>query len=127
MMCAPGAMPLIGPRSTPNRIADERRRPAAVLDVWVPWPSASRALQVASVGQYSLTPGPVLARLLSRNAYAPISLSLHAKAASLASPDSPNSHAYVPPGWLMPGSPNDGCSGQMPVSRTPTLTPSPAF
>src|SRR3954454_22444860 len=69
------------------------------------------------------------------NRSAPISLLLQAKAGpGLAPPE--NSQARVPESggggaeYGLPegsGSENDGCSGQMPVSSTPTITLSPAL
>ena len=44
MTQAPGAMPLIGPRSTPSTGAESSTLPADVLPVCVPWPLQSRAV-----------------------------------------------------------------------------------
>ncbi len=41
---APGATPLIGPRSTPNTGAEASTLPAVVEPVCVPWPLLSRAV-----------------------------------------------------------------------------------
>jgi hypothetical protein len=66
---------------------------------------------------------------------APMSLLLHAKAGPGLAPPL-NSQARVPDSvafgaaYALPagsGSEKEGCSGQTPVSRTPTMTPSPAF
>src|SRR4051812_27791853 len=89
---APGAMPLIGPRSTLSRMAELTTSPAAVVAVCVPCPSASRGEQVElapSCVQNQLSPGgPLLtARFVSRNAYAPMSLSLQLNAAPSAGSD----------------------------------------
>src|SRR5512137_2704984 len=69
------------------------------------------------------------------NRWAPISLLLQTKdAPGLVPPE--NWHALEPDTggggaeYGLPegsGSENEGCSGQMPVSITPTITPSPAF
>ncbi len=37
-------MPLIGPREMPSGLASATAPPAAVVDVWVPWPLESRAV-----------------------------------------------------------------------------------
>jgi hypothetical protein len=41
---APGAMPWMAPRSIPSGFAWATGPPAAVVEVWVPWPLESRAL-----------------------------------------------------------------------------------
>ena len=46
-MCAPGAMPQTGPRSTPYSTAEATQSPPAVVVVCVPWPSESRGEQTS--------------------------------------------------------------------------------
>ena len=66
MTCAPGAMPLIGPRSMPKIGAEATGLPAAVEAVCVPWPSASRAEQTP-VAMLQNSPGsaPTTSRYVS--------------------------------------------------------------
>ncbi len=62
------------------------------------------------------------------NAYAPTSLLLQVKAGPrLGSVPLPNWHWCGTVGAGSPVSRKDGCSGQMPVSSTPTVTPLPAL
>src|SRR5688572_25117514 len=123
---APGAMPLTGPRSTPNTFAEATGLPAAVVAVCVPCPLESRAVEYTS--------GGLLALWVARNACPPMSLLLQTNV-SLAGVNglSPKSHVRGVPSAFAGGAPrlplsvNDGCSGQAPVSRPPKITPLPAF
>ena len=66
---APGAMPLIGPRSIPKIGALATGSPAAVEAVWVPCPFASRAEHcLVTVLQYSPGSAPNTARYVAVNA-----------------------------------------------------------
>src|SRR5581483_2797661 len=128
---APGAIPLIGPRSTPYKTAESTRLPAAVELVCVPCPSESRAEQsLVVLLQNSPAPAPTAFMYVLVNAYAPTSLRLQGNGAPrcATSLPSPNWQLYGPPGGGgRPRFANDGCSGQMPVSITPTTTPEAAL
>ena len=126
---APGATPLIGPRSTPNTSADSSTLPAAVLPVCVPWPLLSRAVWYGSaaarpgVGQVGVEERRAADQLVVADErvvrrrqrvvaeVARARLTVERRAAARG---------------RSPWSANDGCSGQAPLSRTPKMTPVPA-
>src|SRR5215813_2491741 len=130
-MCAPGAMPQTGPRSTPYRMAEPTQSPPAVVVVCVPWPSESRGEHLPVVLLQNSWPSePTDAMYVAVLAYAAISLLLHENAGPrwatsalvLKSPQ-----PFRPPaGAGTPESLIIGCSGQMPVSIMPMTTLLPA-
>ncbi len=117
-------MPLTVPRGRPKTVAATSALPAAVLAVCVPCPLSSRA------ESNSESSAPMRARYVGSTCRAPTSLLLHRNGASAGlCAVLPNSHGI--PGATSasgndPSSAKLGCSGQMPVSMTPTTTPLPS-
>ena len=88
---ARGAMPEMMPRGMPKMLAATLPLPAAVDEVWVPWPSSSRA-DVNSSGRR-----PTTASYVAMKRSAPMSLLLHVNAGPGLAPPL-NSQARDPSG-----------------------------
>ena len=111
-----GAMPLSGPRSTPNIGAVASTLPAEVDAVCVPWPSLSRAVSgtrrhpVRVVGRRGTAAAD---QLVVADEY------VGGRRERVVAEVAPAGRRRAGGAGRLPRSAKDGCSGQTPVSRLP--------